>query len=89
MNKNNNYIKINENGIRNGIDFSGLCTIFHRQCFQMVDVLIAYAQRSLSGLNLHAMPYEPDQQKKEMSTGNSTPVKVRTHPCQNHIHAKK
>ena len=58
MHKNNN-MKINENMIWNGVDFSGPHTVFYHQYFQMVDVLIACAQRSLSGLNLHAVPCEP------------------------------
>ena len=64
MCKKNNNAKINENGIWNGVDFSGPCAVFHHQCFQIVDVLIAYAQRSLSGSNPHATLCEPNQKKK-------------------------
>ena len=71
MNENNNNANANENGIWNGADFSGLHVVFHHQCFQMADLLIAYVQRLMSGSNPHAMSCKPNQQKTEINLGNS------------------
>ena len=81
MNAKNNDIDPNKNGNWNGVDISGPPhTVFHHQCFQMVDMLIAYAQRSMSGLNPHAAPHGPNQQETEINLGNNTPIEKTNTP---------
>lgn len=80
MNAKNNDIDINGNGNLDGVDFSAPHTVFHYQYFQMADMLIAYAQRSMSGLNLHTAPCDPNQQKTEINLGNKTNIEKTNTP---------
>ena len=70
MNQNysNNNAKctaMNDDEKWNGIDYSGPHTVFHHQCFQMVDMLMQCCRRSMHGLNPYALPYVPPQHQKD------------------------
>ena len=39
--------------------FTGPCTTFHHQCFQMVDLIIMNFKCTVCGLSPYAVPYEP------------------------------
>ena len=58
-------IKNYNNNVICGSD-SGLHTVIHHQCYQMVDLLIQHFRRSMCGLNPYALPYMP-QHKEDMN----------------------
>ena len=70
MNNNNSNEKINDNEMWRCIDYSGPHTVMHHQYFQMVDLLMHYVQRSMSGLNPHASPYVPHHQQAQINKLN-------------------
>ena len=62
---------------QNSINFTGLCTLFHNQYFEMINILIHYYKRAMGGLNTYTLPYvlqyqvdmnEMDRKMKEYNT---------------------
>ena len=62
---------MNDNKKWNGVDFSGSHTVFHHQCFQMVDLLMHCCRRSMHGLNPYALPHVPPQHQEEINKMNA------------------
>ena len=101
-NNNTNYAAMNDDKKWNGIDFSGPHTVFHRHCFQMVDLLTRCCRRSMHGLNPCALPHAPPQCQEEINKMNVKheekdlkPNLAKPKPCDGHskqgwkMHAKK
>ena len=74
-NNNTNNIAMNDNNKLNSIDVLGLCMVFHRQYFQMEDLLAKYCQRLMNGLNLCASPCKPPQDQVEINEMKAQPKK--------------
>ena len=70
MNNNNSYEKINDNEMWRGIDYSGSHAVMHQQYFQMIDLLTHYIQRSMRGLNPHALRCVPHPQQVQIKKLN-------------------
>ena len=59
------------------VDFghTGPHTTFHHQCLQIVDLMIMHCERSMDGLNPHALPYEPEASNNKTKEEKKSPSK--------------
>ena len=78
INRNNNFNDVER---MKWIDFSGLHTVVHHQCFQMVDTLTHHCRRTMCGLNPYALPYVPKHQDMNEKEGKKKNKNVQLHAC--------